>query len=483
MKAADPTRLAEAINAVILGAATPEQAALLEARLCEDPDALEEYERQMELHIHLNVLCCTNGPLFQRDTPRRARSRIAALIPLLFCLLTAAAGVTAYIATHDAGTAAIHSLHTSWSALRSIFSRPSNHKSPATTAQASAAADTNTKESSMHTSNDHNTNVLFSVALIASAAFTLGAEPQPLIFDNKANNNLWDTSSANWHLAGTPAQPNGSAVFQNGDNATFSGQRTVLLAEDITVHDLAITVGNDWGRLLLDGDTTLTLTGTLQHTRAAGSNISTSYIKPLLAGPGRVVVNRGPLRLENSANSFTGGVDVPYGTLEAFATSPHGGTLLGSGTLALGAASNALDSATATFKGTSVGEENYQSALVAKAAMNTAILGVDMLDLDIGTLSREPGSVLTLTGPNDASFTANRANERLYVSNPPTDSRRRGSSSPAPAATSPPKTPTSASSAQPAQPPSAAPTPTSTQPAIPRSTPTKSRISFPPPER
>ena len=92
-------RFAEAVNAVILGEATPGQMEFLEARMRGDPAAFEEYGSQVEIHAGLALF--HGGWGMEMPAPRRAWmstffSRAAALLPFLLLGILALAGVAVY---------------------------------------------------------------------------------------------------------------------------------------------------------------------------------------------------------------------------------------------------------------------------------------------------------------------------------------------------------------------------------------------------
>lgn len=176
---ADHDRFAEALNALLLGAATEEQKAFLEARMSADPAALEEYERQLEIHTHLKLLAAADTPAPRR---RFRPLRAAALIPLLLLGLLAAAGTAAYLLTQTLPTPpqtastqpAAGAAAQPQTATLSTTDQPAADPAPAAPTQPTDIPQEPSMNAQTHAST---ANVLRNAALSAGLALTLNADP------------------------------------------------------------------------------------------------------------------------------------------------------------------------------------------------------------------------------------------------------------------------------------------------------------------
>ena len=102
---------------------------------------------------------------------------------------------------------------------------------------------------------------------VASPVLLGAASPQTLIWDNKDNNNQWDTSSHNWHVSGAAE---GSSTFSSSDNVTFdNGTATATLTADTTAGAMVVMNGAD---VTVAGSSSLTLSAlTLAGNRTSAS--------------------------------------------------------------------------------------------------------------------------------------------------------------------------------------------------------------------
>ena len=143
---------------------------------------------------------------------------------------------------------------------------------------------------------------------VATTTAPMPAVPGVLevFWDNAAGNNVWDTSSYNWHRDG---HANGSTVFTPGNTARFTGQFDGALTHDLTAGNVHIeNFGGAYWRLR---DNTLTVLGEMRAIDRTGS-WDNSLIS-VLSGPGSLHLKRGVFALDSAANDYTGGTVIHGG--------------------------------------------------------------------------------------------------------------------------------------------------------------------------
>ncbi len=236
----------------------------------------------------------------------------------------------------------------------------------------------------------------------ATNAFVVGN--RTLIWDNKASNNQWNTGSLNWHLSG---QANGTALFRNGDSASFATATTLALGENIDVNAVSAPAG-----LILQGDNTLSVYDNL-NLSAGASQILT----PKLSGPGAIALTSGSLALGNAANDFTGGISVQQGTVSGQTTGGHDTTVFGNGVIRLGATSGATASAILALTG-SDNDVSIPAGITTTGAHNDARISFSGSTLHTSRILRDPGASMTLVSKSVNNF-GSELTEKFFIDTPP----------------------------------------------------------------
>ncbi len=243
-----------------------------------------------------------------------------------------------------------------------------------------------------------------------SAIISAITSNRELVWDNgapTAEKNIWNLTSKNWHVDGSA---NATAIFVNGNSARFPGNasRNLTLAEPVTVDNVSVDISggdNNVNYWALSGAKPLSLYGVFTI-RDSNNNVNNRIDEPVLLGPGNVRLESGRFRLGNSANQFTGGVNILAGQLDATVTGANASPL-GSGSVALGSAViSAVSSATLSLNAANAAAIHLP-ALTLDGAMNAAKLvltGVGPLDASFGNFDRAPGATLQVNATANSTL-------------------------------------------------------------------------------
>jgi len=80
--------------------------------------------------------------------------------------------------------------------------------------------------------------ILYAGLAAACALARPASAGDPVIWDNNTGNSTWNTTSPNWHKVG---DGNGTAIFVNGDHATFSDSATPV---SVAIQGAGVQVGS-----------------------------------------------------------------------------------------------------------------------------------------------------------------------------------------------------------------------------------------------